>query len=259
MSLESQRDCGGAFDQTIAGAISRELHKTAQPLTNLQGLIEIMVARVSGEECRKFLGTASEDTLAGCEECRSFLKRAGEELPRLVDCFNDIRKLAGLQRPPRDITKFMLSALVTDVLETLQNDLDIGGISVIHADPNANGNDALVSASHGRVFSAVHLVLMALADCLDAGDQIKIAIETEGANAIIRLRPTKRTQSGTPAERECWLSTLASQVEFARLMFTSVGGDLHLNQAPDIIVMSLPAAAPLQMATHDGEGKATHV
>ena len=30
-----------AFDQTIAGAMSRELHKTAQPLTILQGLIEI--------------------------------------------------------------------------------------------------------------------------------------------------------------------------------------------------------------------------
>ena len=47
MSLELQRGSAATFHQTIAGVVSRELHKTAQPLTIVQGLLELMLARVS--------------------------------------------------------------------------------------------------------------------------------------------------------------------------------------------------------------------
>jgi hypothetical protein len=43
------------------------------------------------------------------------------------------------------------------------------------------------------------------------------------------------------------------------LLFTSGGGELQLNQTPGIIVVSLPAAAPRQLADDDRERMATHV
>ena len=163
-----------------------------------------MRARVSaGDECSKFVERVGEEAprLAGCDECKCFLKRAGEELPRLASCFNDVRKLAGLQRPARDITSFLLSALVRDVLQTLGADLDIAGIAV-NLEVRPNEDPIGVVASHSRVSSAVRLVLMALADCLDAGDRIKVSTEMDGPNVVIRFWPVKIRQPETTAERD---------------------------------------------------------
>jgi hypothetical protein len=285
MSL--QGECDAIFDRSIAGAMSRELHKTAQPLTILQGLLEFMQTRVSsGDECRQFLERVGEEAprLAGCEECRCFLKRAGEELPRLMNGFNDVRKLAGLQRPARDITTFALAPLVAGVLQNLKGDLDIAGVTVIfdelpndgwlsdarpsdvrpnNAQPNSKRPDegplsVQVNASHSRVFTAVRLVLMALADCFDAGDQIAVSIETDGSNAAITFRPFLHSQPGAIAKYDLLLSTLAAQLEFARLLFTSAGGELRLNRTADIVTMSLPAVAS-QPAAHHNLGEAAHV
>jgi hypothetical protein len=244
MSLEPKRDRAMALDQTIAEAMSRELHKTAQPLTILQGLVELMLSRVSASD-----------------ECRKLLERAGEEVPRLACCFDDVRKLAGLQRPAWDIASFPLSTLITDVLETLSDDLDFAGIT-FDVQPNEDAMNVWVNASHSRVFTAIRLVLMTLVDCFHTGDRIKISIETNGSEGAIRFRPFTRIPLETIAEQDPSLSTLPSQLEFAHLLFASAGGELRINETPDIVVMSLPAIAPQSTAQHrqeDRQERAMHV
>jgi len=71
-----------AIDQGIAVAISRELHKTAQPLTALQGLLELSLQR--------------EQTV---QQYRGSVEKAIQQLQRVTDCFGQIRRLA-LEQPP---------------------------------------------------------------------------------------------------------------------------------------------------------------
>lgn len=259
--FELQPDRATAFDQAIAGAMSRELHKTAQPLTILQGLIEFMRARVAaGDECNKFVERGRDKglRLAGCDECRCFLKRAGEEVPRLVSSFDDVRKLAGLQRPARDVTSFPLLPMMTEVLQILRADLDIAGITVV-CDPRfaEDPMSVMANASPSRVSTAIRLVVTTLVDFLLAGDRITVSMESDGPNAALRFRSSRHSQLAI-AEQERVRKILTSQLEFAQLLVATVGGELQLNDTPDIVVLSLPGVAPQSSVQHQPE-RALHV
>ena len=66
----------------IASAVSQELHQTAQPLTVLQGLLELSLLKS---------GTI--------EEYRSSLERAMDELRRVVAGFDHVRELVRSNQP----------------------------------------------------------------------------------------------------------------------------------------------------------------
>ena len=173
MSLESQSGHGGGFEATIAEAMARELHKTAQPLMILQGLLEFMVLQANGEcgSCGE-----SEEGLrsSGCTECKGLLERAGEELPRLANCFDEVRKLVGLQRAARDVKTFALAPLVSDVLRELSGDLYAAGVTgVVDVRPHEEPMNVAVEASVSRVATGIRSVVMALAERLGAGDEIE--------------------------------------------------------------------------------------
>lgn len=65
-----------AINSEIAKAVSQELHQTAQPLTVLQGVLELSLLKS---------GTI--------EEYRSSLKRAIDEVQRVVASFDHVREL----------------------------------------------------------------------------------------------------------------------------------------------------------------------
>ncbi len=65
-----------ALNREIASAVSQELHQTAQPLTVLQGLLELSLLKS---------GTI--------EEYRKSLERAINELQRVVAGFDHVREL----------------------------------------------------------------------------------------------------------------------------------------------------------------------
>lgn len=71
------------MDREIASAVSRELHQTAQPLTVLQGLLELSLLKS---------GTI--------EEYRKSLERAIDELQRVVAGFDHVRELIHSSQPP---------------------------------------------------------------------------------------------------------------------------------------------------------------
>lgn len=65
-----------ALTGEVARAVSKELHRTAQPLTVLQGLLELSLLNA---------GTI--------EEYRSSMERAINELQRVVASFDHVREL----------------------------------------------------------------------------------------------------------------------------------------------------------------------
>jgi signal transduction histidine kinase len=96
MSFPAGSNCNNAAsDPLVISPISRELHQTAQPLTVLQGLLELALLRSH---------TA--------EEYRNIIERAMEESRRVSGCFDHVRELVQLEedRPGRERGKVRRSA-----------------------------------------------------------------------------------------------------------------------------------------------------
>jgi signal transduction histidine kinase len=255
--LESRSAENLDFDHTLAGAMSRELHKTAQPLTVLQGLLDLMLERISsGYSGENGEAAGAEASLENSNEYKYLLKRAAEEVPRLTGCLEHVRKLAALQCGARDVDNFPLAPLVTDVLQNLGSDFYSADITVaVKESANADSMSVMVNASVSRVSAAIRLVLTALVNRLSAGDQIEIIIETDGSVAEIKFRPSKKSAT---AEHDFLLSSLPSELQFAYLLLGSVAGELRFSKTIDIVVLSLPAAAPRPVATAE-QRKTLHV
>src|SRR5271170_6676512 len=76
MSIPQKLEPKQALNGEIASAVSKELHQTAQPLTVLQGLLELSLLKS---------GTI--------EEYRKSLERAIDQLQRVVAGFDHVREL----------------------------------------------------------------------------------------------------------------------------------------------------------------------
>jgi hypothetical protein len=240
ISLESPRESTITVDQAIVEAMASEIHKTAQPLTLLRGLLEMMLARVSNTEDRRSLEQAMEAT------------------HRVTTCFSDVRKLIGLKRPARDVVSVQLSPLVTDVLQNLARDLDIARVSVLFdGRPNVDGNGIWVNVSQSRVCFAIRFVLTALVDCLGAGDQIQVCTDTDGSHAQIKLWASKR-RAKAALEHGNLGSMLGPQIQSVQVLLASTGAEVCLDESQDIVILSLPMAASY-LTTPDGPRKAMHV
>ncbi len=261
--MESHKEGATSSDTTIAAAMSRELHKTAQPLALLNALVGFMQDRVAAGECQNPHDRSGKPATAlnVCEDCKFFVHQVGGQIPRLSNSFNEVRRLAGLQRPARDIANFSISGLVTEVMQTLGKDLDMAGIGVAFDEqPNQDAMDIVVRASHSRVYEGVRVILMALADCADDGDRIKISVEGDSSHVILKFRSSRLAQLEGTAQHDPRLSTLTPQLEFAQLLVESVGGKLCSNSTPDHVVMSLPkTAAEPYTAAHGSLARSMHV
>ncbi len=257
--MESVHDPATDFGETISVAISRALHKTAQPLTILQGLLDFMLVRIATHDPTGKPGAcagAKAPLLVSCHDCKCLLQRASEEVPRLAGCFEEIRELIELQKSAGDVDSVPLTPLVTDLLRNLSGDLHAADVTVVFDErPSDDPMGVLVHASMSRVSALIRLVLTTLVNCLRAGDQIRIAIETNGANAEIKLRPSRHFSTG---ERDALLGTLTSQLHFAQLLSATVGGELRHSKMPDIVVLSLPKI-PARPTAQDRQRMAMYV
>jgi hypothetical protein len=236
--LESLGDATITLDRAIVEAMPRAIHKTAQPLTLLQGLLELMLARASNRES---------------------LEHAVEAAQRLNSCFGDIRTLVGLQRPERDIAGVQLSLLLTDVLQKLESDIDIAGVNVRF---DRQGNERVpgiwVNVPPSRACFAIRLVLTALLDCLEVGDRIQVSIDTDGSMAKVKLRALRRQRPAEVGGLDHWLSRLAFQIESAQPLLASAGCEVYLDEAQEIVIMSWPTTG-CYLATQDRQREAMHV
>lgn len=85
-------------DQEILGTLSRALHQTTQPLTVLQGTLELALLKATT-----------------VDEYKDVIERSLEELRRVTDCFGHLRTLIQSHQPARDMTTFPVSSMVGEV------------------------------------------------------------------------------------------------------------------------------------------------
>jgi signal transduction histidine kinase len=75
---------GVSVNQEMSGAVAHALHQTTQPLTVLQGLLELALLKTNT-----------------VDEYKRVLSRSLQELRRVTDCFEHLRAITQLQQPPQ--------------------------------------------------------------------------------------------------------------------------------------------------------------
>jgi hypothetical protein len=75
-------------DQDTEGALSRALHRAAQPLTVIHGTLELALL-----------------TANTMEKYRDAVERSLEELQRAIDCFRDLRTIICQPQPAPDVAE----------------------------------------------------------------------------------------------------------------------------------------------------------
>ena len=191
------------LETQIAKAASRGLHDTAQPLTVLQGLLELTLMQAQ--------------TVA---DYRESVTTALAETARVTACFENVRQLVRLQQPAPDVCDFSISQVVQDVVGELQ------GPNAVLSPSKFPRN--LVHASQGRVHQALSLLISAI--ILNGGDDVQISIESQSLTLAVRLGVAVSDKS------------LATSLEMAHLVAASAGGEIQISEAFDSVSLILPKA-----------------
>ena len=192
------------LETQLAKAASRALHDTAQPLTVLQGLLELALERAQT-----------------VEDYRESVIAALAETARVTACFENVRQFVRLLQPAPDVCEFLLGEAVRRAVDEL---CTVG--ARVHFDPE-NVDGIVVCASPGRVRRAVYFLASALA--ANGQNQIHITLLSQPRAACIRL-----TIAGN------WMLDSPS-LEMARLVAASAGCEIH--EAFDSISLVLPKTA----------------
>ena len=77
-------DAGVSANHETFGAVAHALHQTTQPLTVLQGVLELALL-----------------TATTVDEYKHALERSLRETRRVTDCFEHLRAVAQLHQPPQ--------------------------------------------------------------------------------------------------------------------------------------------------------------
>jgi light-regulated signal transduction histidine kinase (bacteriophytochrome) len=221
MQLEIQQDTSGDFHPALAKATSRGLHDTAQPLTVLQGLLEFTLMQAQT-----------------VQEYRESLTTALAEMSRLTACFENVRQLVRLQQPAADICDFSLR----EAAQTVADQFRSAGREVeISAESNSQ---CWVRASQSRFGQALSLLISSVA--LSVTDRLRISIEEWHSDEVtVRIRTAQIDGS------------LSLNLEMARLVAASAGGELRSSETPVSLLLVLPKATKDQSA--DKKGTLNHV
>lgn len=213
------------FHPAIARAASRGLHDAAQPLTVLQGLLELTLLRART-----------------VEEYRESLTAALGEMARVTACFENVRQLVRLQEPAPDVSNFSVWQAVHAAADQLRT---VG--KTVAIDPDDANNQALIHASQGRTRQALSLLMSAAT--LSGEGEIQVSIEPRAQTVAVRVKAT--------GSREL----LGSGLEMARRVAASAGGDVRLGETPISIMLILPRAVPRPVVDQSTatEGTLNHV
>lgn len=219
--LEIQQGTPLDFHPALAKAASRGLHDTAQPLTVLQGLLELTLMQA--------------ETV---DEYRESFTAALAEMARLTACFENLRQLMRLQQPAPDVCDFSISGALCAAVDGVR----ALGQEVVFDLP-ANSDQDVVHASQGRVRQTLTLLISGAA--LHSQDGIRISIESQDQAVSVRVMVARLGES------------LASSLEMARLVAASAGGEIRFIEIPVSVLLVLPIAA--EHPSTDKKGKLNHV
>jgi hypothetical protein len=211
--------------KSISDPMSRGLHQATQPLSVLQGTLELALLSAST-----------------VDDFKQAIERSLHELQRVTDSFEHLRILAQLQKPASDITTFTASSMVKDVLTSLRAHSASAKVEFVFQpsfdDRNGSGQDR-VKLSHNRVSAALKMALSDLLQPLMRGSRLLVSIESEANSVLIRVDAVNQGYHGSQLS-ETQSSRMTPRQELAQEMTAIAGGELMFNPHFSGVQMRLP-------------------
>ncbi|MBZ5654102.1 MAG: hypothetical protein LAO56_02360 [Acidobacteriia bacterium] len=238
MSLDvANRASWSAIDRKVAGAVSRGLHDAAQPLTVLQGLLELM------------LQAKSESDHKGS------VVHAIEQLRRVSNSFDHLRRLIRLQEPAEDVVEITASALVKEVVQELQTSFVTSGVKCVAKATNAKMGEDLadhaIKVSRSRTTLALRLVLTTLLSRMQSGDNLSVSIESAGPNVVVHILPETNCRMEPDA--------MSARFDLAHTLVVSTGGEFRRGRVPCSMDILLPSASIVAARSNTEKMRSMHV
>jgi signal transduction histidine kinase len=205
-------------------AISRELHQTAQPLTVLQGLLELALL-----------------TSSTTEEYRGVIQRAMEQSQRISGCFDEVRRLFHSDQPALDLSSFSVSDMTRAVVESVKDSYAAARVAC-EFNPLPHCQDSgldVVNASEGRVSAALALILSNLPRWARAGGTVEVTVAADSQDVQVRIVARQQgveDGDGMASNRDL----MTAPLQLARTMVTSTGGKVMEGKPEFSLLISLP-------------------
>ena len=231
-------------DQEISDSISLGLHKTTQPLTILQGTLELAL-----------LNARTVD------EYRNAIERSLEELQRVTDCVEHLRTITQLHQQVSDITTFPVSSTVKAVLASLKGPSVAAGLEFVLQSKISDGKDAsgeCVTLSPSRVSSALKMALSELLPLLDRGSKVAVLINVQSLDILIRANAACKVPLGAQGTDPV-SPPITPRQKLAQELAASAGGELTF--LPRGMLLRLPKvpSANLGGEMESENGEVAHV
>jgi len=230
-----------AFDQETIAELSRGLHQAAQPLTALQGWLELALT-----------GSHTED------EYKASIRQALEESRRVLTCFDRVRELARLPHLASSTPGFAASAVVRAVLEKFARDFEAAGVEIVfhRSSPGVEVED-LVRGSESRVSTALSLILSSSFPFLVRGDRLELSTNPQPEKVEICVLARKHTfASGASSDELIWRM---APLELAQALLASTGGTVTLDPSAFSVVISMSRTPAMAGLSGSVETRCAHV
>src|SRR5450631_525260 len=222
----------------ILQATARGLHDLAQPLTVLQGTLELALTTVQ---------TAAE--------YRHWLESALEQAGRAATDLGHVRHLLRLQEPAGDVRAFPLSLAIEAVRNDLRDILAAGKVE-IRVDRRSGFLDK-VRGSHARIREALRLIVSEMIAGLPNGGWIRVLIIIQARRVVARFTFEQDPQ---PSQTSGCKPALPAGMELARAIMSTTGAEMATAEYPFSVTISLPRA---KVSSHNNaaskKGPSTHV
>jgi len=208
-------------DQDTTAALSKSLHQLAQPLTVLQGILEL--ASIEARSTNEF---------------HRYLHRASEQLHEVISCYGQTRELLHVSGPIPEANYCSLRAVLQELVRGLRGILQSSGLELLLHPPAVVDREGVlgdfVGVSRTRVHLALSLLFSRLLFSMTKGDKMEILLETCASQVRIRIAAS----SPTPLDAAPLRDSLAQQA------LENIGAVLEPGQTESQLLVSLPRAVP---------------
>ena len=245
--MSSKLSAGGPqvlVDQEISGSISLGLHQATQPLTILQGTLELALLNAST-----------------VDEYRNAIERSLEELHRVTECFEQLRTITQLHQRVSDVTTFAVSPMVKTVLTSLKGPSVIAGVEFILQSKIGDSKDSSggrVRLSLSRVSSALRMAISDLLPLLERGSKVVVVVEAGPQDVLIRANDSGRVQQSAQLA-DAAPKPMTPRQRLAQDLAASAGGELTFVSKGIFVRLPKEPSASLGGEMESENGEVAHV
>jgi len=218
MRIESPNSKARVPNPAVVSAALCGLHDMAQPLTVLQGSLELALMQVQS-----------------ADEYRQWLEFALEQAGRLASNLEYVQQVVRLQHPPGDVEVFPISAPIKASLQELHGIFAERQLAVTVLQRSEREE---VAASSSRVHEILRLLFSGLCSLLPQCGQIVLELRHAAAGVSLQFRVAD--DSGQPIELEI-NNLVPSSLKLAQAAVASAAGEMTLGLKPLRIDVCLPS------------------